>query len=374
MERGILKYIFFGDTLEDCGTGVSRKVTEQIKIFNIFGLNCKLCVLSLYSASNKIFGKCLRRMPFFNTHKHWRISDFIDEDFLYIRSAGGWDAPAIRFFKRLKEIDPTLKIVYEIPTYPYDGELAGSWKMLPILWKDKWNRRYLNSFIDRIATLTDDKEIFGVPTLKIGNGINVEKIRPRKIRETSEIHAIAVSICEWWHGYDRFIEGLRLYYEGNPQRKIVFHLVGQGSESERYKKMVQDYGLEEYVIMYGQQTGEALDNIYDQCNLGIASLGCYRKGMYETQELKTREYAAKGLPFITSVTISDIPQSDKSNIYLKVPNDDTPIDMHSVLNFYDHIYINSVESVNKRLRQYAKEHFSMEEAMKEVVAFFKQGT
>ena len=367
-----MKYIFFGDNLYDYGVGVANKVTTQVKVFNSQGLNCFLCILPLYCIENKLLAKCLRRAPFINLHKHWMISDFVEEECLYIRSAGGWDGAAVSFFRKLKEIKPEMKIVYEIPTYPYDGELAKSWKTLPILWKDKWNRRYLHQFIDRIATLTDDKEIFGIPTLKIGNGINVDKIRPRKIRETADIHAIAVSVCEWWHGYDRFIEGLRLYYAANPQRKVFFHIVGQGSESDRYKRMIQNYGLEEYVIMHGYQTGESLDNIYDQCNLGIASLGCYRKSLNETQELKSREYAAKGLPFVTSVKISDIIQADKGDMYLQVPNNDSPVSIQNVIDFYDRIYAMDTENVNKRIRIYAREHFSMEDAMKEVIAFFKE--
>lgn len=367
-----MKYIYFGDTIEASGAGVARKVKDQINAFTLSGLQCKLCVLPFYSYKNKLIAKCLRRFPFVNLHKHWNGSEFIEEDCLYIRSAGGWDGAAVSFFRKLKETNPKIKIVYEIPTYPYDGELAKSWKTLPILWKDKWNRRYLKHFIDRIATLTDDKEIFGIPTLKIGNGIDVDKIRPRKVQEISEIHAIAVSICEWWHGYDRFIEGLRSYYAGNPKRKFFFHLVGQGSESDRYKRMVQDYGLEEYVIMHGKQTGESLDNIYDQCNLGIASLGFYRTGLTEGAPIKTREYMCKGLPYITSFKVSDISQFDKDDIYLQVPNDDSTINIQSVIDFFDRIYNEEAEIVNRRLRQYAKDHFSMEVVMRDVIDFLKR--
>lgn len=366
-----MKYII-GKSLENFGAGSARKIREQIDAFNASGLNCELYVLPFYNYGTGRVARFFRRLPCINLHKHWRISDLVNEDYFYIRSAGGWDGYAVKFFEQLKLKNPRIKIVYEIPTYPYDGELAKSWKTLPILWKDKWNRRYLHKFIDRIATLTDDKKIFGVPTLRFSNGLDIDKVSPRNLQEAEEIHVIAVSNCEWWHGYDRFIEGLRLYYEGNPQRKIVFHLVGQGNESDRYKKMVQDYGLEEYVIMHGKKTGEALDTIYDQCNLGIASLGCYRKGMYETQELKSREYVAKGLPFVSSVRIGDISNEDKDNIYLQVSNDDSPVNIENVLNFYDHIYSEDVAQVDTRLRQFAKDHFSMEVAMKDVIDFFKE--
>lgn len=362
--------------LEDNGPGIARKIDEQVSCFSESGLDCSIYVLPYYKDIHSIITKVKIRIPFVsmftNIHKHWgdRLKK---ENCLYIRRLGAWDRDAIDYFLRLKENNPSIKIVLEIPTFPYDGELKKSWLNYPLLWKDRYNRKKLFRFIDRIATLTDDKEIFGIPTLKIGNGIDVNKIRIRKAYETNEIHAIAVAKFEWWHGYDRFLEGMKAYYSGNPSRKVVFHLVGNGNEFGRYQKMVAEYGLRDYVIFHDQQTGEALDAIYDQCNFGIASLGCYRKGLNETQELKSREYLAKGLPFVSSVKITDIPDAAKDNIYLQVSNNDSPIDIGSILEFYDRIYSEGAEQVNTRLRQFAKDHFSMEVAMKEVIDFFNEG-
>lgn len=362
--------------LEKNGPGISRKIEEQVNVFNKAGLNCSLYTMPYYENEESIKTKIIKRLPFsFNLHKHWEIDDIKNEDVLYIRRLGIWDREAVRFFQTLKKSNPQMKIVLEISTYPYDGETKRNWKGYPLLWKDIYNRRHIYTFVDRIATLSDDKEIFGIPTVAIGNGIDIDKIRPREIivRNEDTIHCIAVALFEWWHGYDRFIEGMKSYYASNPRRKVIFHLVGNGREFLRYQKMVADYGLGDYVILHGQQTGEALDAIYDQCNLGIASLGCYRKGLNGTQELKSREYLAKGLPFIGSVKITDIPEVDRDNIYLQVPNNDSPVDIKAVLNFYDRIYSESAEQVNNRLRQFAKDHFSMEVAMKEVIDFFKSG-
>ena len=364
-----MRYIIGSDITKE-SLGVIHKVEGQINVFNKSGIDCILYKMPYY-ANAVIKEKILKRVPFVNLHKHWNLKDLNGQDYLYIRRGGVFDFWNNRFYKKLKEYNPRMKMVLEIPTYPYDGEIAKSWKALPLLWKDKWNRRHLYKFIDRIATLTDDKEIFGIPTLKIGNGIDVNKICPRKVRNTDEVHAIAVANFEWWHGYDRFLEGMKTYYAGNPSRKVIFHLVGYGSEFERYQKMVADYGLGEYVILHGQQTGETLDAIYDQCNLGIASLGFHRTGLTEGAPIKTREYLAKGLPFIFGAKVSDISEGDKDSIYLQVSANDFPIDIEAVLNFYDRIYSENVEQVNNRLRQFAQDHFSMEAAMKEVIDFFK---
>ncbi len=359
-----------GADLKNIGSGVEKKIISQIEVFSLNLESCRFYCMPYVNENNTV-NKILRRIPLINTHKKWQFNDFINEKYIYIRNLGPWDHYAVTFFSKLKEVNPNLLIVYELPTYPYDGELAKSWEGWPLLLKDKWNRHHLHKFIDRIATLTDDKEIFGVPTLKIGNGVDVDKIRPRQVQDTDVVHAIAVANFEWWHGYDRFLDGLKSYYADNPLRKVIFHLVGHGSEFGRYQKLVNEYGLGDYVILHDQQTDEALDAIYDQCNLGIASLGFHRTGLTEGAPLKTREYLAKGLPFILGAKVSDISDADKDNIYLQVPNDDSTIDIGAVLNFYDRIYSEGAEQVNIRLRQFAKEHFSMEVAMKEVIDFFK---
>ena len=365
-------YYITEKSIDEIGSGVRKKIKSQINSMKYAGLECNYFVLPLMDRQN-YFYKILRRLPFVNTHKQWNVYDFVNESHIYVRRLGTWDSYAIKFFQNLKKINPNCKIIFELPTYPYDNEIAIKWYNFTLLLKDRYYRRYLHKFIDRIATLTDDKEIFGIPTLKIGNGIDVEQIRPRQVRDTKDIHVIAVAMFQWWHGYDRFLEGLKVYYAANPSRKFFFHMVGRGSEFARYQKMVADYGLEEYVTLYGEQTGAALDDIYDKCNLGIASLGCYRKGMHETQELKSREYLAKGLPFIASVRISDIPMEYHESTYLQVPNNDSPVDIEAVIAFYDRIYAEGAENVNQRLRKFAQDHFSMEVAMKEVIDFFKDG-
>ena len=82
---------------------------------------------------------------------------------------------------------------------------------------------------------------------------------------------------------------------------------------------------------------------------------------------------AKGLPFVSEVPIVGIKPEEQPELYLKVLNDASPINVQDVLDFYDKIYQKPEEQVIKRIRKYAEEHFSMEVAMKEVIDFFKSG-
>ncbi len=361
-----------GDSKEKIGIGVIKKIKGQVEAFNRCGLNCSIYELK-YMQSDTAQNKILRRIPFVNVHKHWRIGDLAKEDNIYIRNLGEWDSYMIDFFCQVHQENPNCNIVWELPTYPYDGEWGKSVKNWPLLWKDRFYRRYAHKCINRIATLTGDKEIFGIPTLHIQNGVDLSQILPKKIYHSHVLHAIAVSTCCWWHGYDRFIEGLYRYYQDGGIRNIVFHLVGDGEERVRYQQMVERYQLGEHVIFHGFQSGAALDNLYDICSLGIASLGCYRKSLERTADLKTREYIAKGIPFICSTQVMDIEINKKSMLYLKIANDDSPVDIHQVLGFYDEFYQEDPQAVVARLRHYAEQYFSMDVAMKEVVDYFLLG-
>ena len=102
------------------------------------------------------------------------------------------------------------------------------------------------------------------------------------------------------------------------------HIVGEGSPIEEYKRIVEKYEIAEHVIFYGLKTGRELDSIYDQCSIGVENLGFHRTGVYRASTLKAREYAAKGLPFITCLLYTSLnrligcfEQIDKSGIKYK---------------------------------------------------------
>jgi hypothetical protein len=85
------------------------------------------------------------------------------------------------------------------------------------------------------------------------------------------------------------------------------------------------------VILYGKKHGKELDELFNQCDFGIGSLGRHRVGIQKIKTLKNREYAARGIPFIYSETDSDF---DNKPYVLKAPADETPIDIDSIISFY----------------------------------------
>ena len=98
--------------------------------------------------------------------------------------------------------------------------------------------------------------------------------------------------------------------------------------------------LEPYVILYGKKHGEELDKIFDKCDFGIGSLGRHRVGISDIKTLKNREYAARGIPFVYSETDADF---DLRPYVLKVPADESPINIEQIIHFYQHTKITPQE-------------------------------
>ena len=121
------------------------------------------------------------------------------------------------------------------------------------------------------------------------------------------------------------------------------------------------------VIFHGFTTGHDLDILYDQCHLAAGSLGMHRKGLTMTSELKSREYCARGIPFIIACGDSDFP--DDFPAILKLPPDESPIDMHQVI--LSASVISRDTDHAQKMRRYARENLDWSVKMKKLKVFLE---
>lgn len=262
-------------------------------------------------------------------------------ELVYIRSFNNANPMTVRLVKRLKEAG--MKVVMEIPTYPYDQEFEG----FPLFTRsglkiDQLYRNRLASYLDKIVTFSDEAIIFGQQTIRISNGVDFDCIplHKRMERNTDEIHLIGVAEVHYWHGFDRLIAGIGEYYKHTERSYDVhFHIVGGIGPSEMYdsihapgfQELIDKYGLQEYIHFHGAQYGGHLNELFNQSNFAIGSLGRHRSHIDKIKTLKNREYAARGIPFIYSETDEDF---DHMPYVLKAPADESPVDIQRLLDFY----------------------------------------
>lgn len=292
-------------------------------------------------------------------------------DFLYVRRAVA-DRAYVHFWKQVKEKYPGCKLIIEVFTYPYDKDDFARWDAWPFYIKELLYRGKLKKYVDAFVTYSEDTEIFGVPTIRTINGIQLETISPAKgAYQENKITMMAVAYMQSHHGYERIIEGLHRYYQ-KPGNKYTVELllIGDGPEKPFYQSLVQKYHLENYVRFYQTMSGDALDEMYDISDIALASFGTYKKGVYtRLSALKTREYLAKGIPIITGCEIDVL--DSRYEFVRNFPNNAEPVDINEVIAFYDNIKQKKTDkhAVINTIRQFAESHVSMDSAMKPIVDY-----
>jgi len=349
--------------------GVDLKIKNQCDVLKGY---FQLELLCIYKKKTNIIKSILWRMPFGSYGmKYEEVLKCIDKtDFLYIRKRAT-DKAFLNFFKQLRRRCTNGKIILEIPTYPYKRELLFNKEMWPFYFKDIFYCRFLNRYVDKIVTFSNDEFIFGIPTIRTQNGIVVDRVTPIQNMELDDtIDLLAVAQFQKAHGYERILKGLWRFYQQGGKRSILLHLVGDGNESMYYKKLVVKYGLEDKVIFYGNKKGTELDEIYEKMDIGLGSFGSYKKGIHISSSLKVREYLSKGLPIISGCR-EDVLDDRTVDFYLQFNNDSSEIDISKIVAFYDNIYLTgqSRGNVVSRIRKYAYENVDMKIVLKPVIEY-----
>lgn len=354
--------------------GVWKKIRMQMDYFQSQNIEVEFYDVNKKD-NNTIASIVRRRLPYTGVYD-WAVDrDKIKNvDCVYIRKESV-DYQLIKSLKRMKKYNSKIKILMEIPTYPYDNEEKLTYSNAMLILKDRWNKRKLYKYVDYILTYSKNEMIFKIPTMRLSNAVDTSIVSAKKATLSDRsINIIAVASFAFWHGYDRFLEGMHEYYKSDKENKlnIMLHLVGDGDELVRYKSLVEDYNLHHYVCFYGRKDGKELDEVYDKCEIGLDAMGRHRANIYYNSTLKGKEYGAKGLPIISGVE-TEIDSDTEYRYYMRVPANESPVDMESVINFYNQIYNigESKEKIISKIREYNRNKFDISIVWKKVADYIK---
>lgn len=301
------------------------------------------------------------------------VIDIKDYDYLYVRHFLT-NPLFLWLLYRVKKANPSIKIFMEIPTFPYRFEFG---KMPFVkrleLWIDERCTGFFRYYIDRIVTFSSQTHIFKIPTIRTDNGIDTEQftLLDKAHYDGQTLHLLGLANVQIWHGLDRFLEGMSQYYAANPTRIVQLHVVGSGDEIPRLQALTTKYGLQESVFFHGFLSGTELDTMFRRCHLGVGSCGMHRinvaKG--ETSALKSREYAARGLPFVIGYEDRGFPENYP--YLLQIAADETPVDVQNLVEFYENL--TTKPTYNLEMNQYAKANLTWQAKLQNVVdAFLEQ--
>jgi len=280
--------------------------------------------------------------------------------FLYIRYFGS-EKYFIKFLKKVKKIG--IKVFLEFPTFPYDDEVkALNFIEKIIISKDKKFRTKLHNYVFRAISFANIDEILNIQTIKLQNGIDVERLPLSKTEKINDIfNLIAVANVSRWHAFDRVIIGMKNYFQ-NANAGIDVHLkiVGGGNELESLKELTNKFGLNSKVSFIGPKMAQELDREFEGVHMAVGSLGLHRIGLFENSTLKIGEYTARGMASV--IGYKDLSLTTEAKFVMQIPSDESAVDIKELIEFYESLTLTPDE-----IRQYAEKHFTWKNQVKKII-------
>ena len=267
------------------------------------------------------------------------------------------------YIDKIKKIKKTnLKLVCEIPTYPYINELKTMGKWINIINEIIYFNKFTN-YVDRITVILSNNITLKNNFYEIQNGIpNGNYKISSKVYNENIIELLGVGYIYKYHGYDRVIKGLSDYYKYNNDIRVNFNIIGNGPEIENLKELSKKLDVEKYVRFLGEKSGSELDDIFDKCDVAIGSIGLHRKKAMIDTSIKIKEYAFRGIPFVISAS-----KGLENLKYIKIIEaTEDPVNILDVVDFYKSI---KDSDYKEELRKYSENNFTWKSILSQVFKF-----
>ena len=370
----IVYMLIYSEELLDDVLQNNTKLEWQIKSFERMGLDtwyllyCKDGIYLCNKGDKIRIGKSVGGYRGF-IHRHYMnlaflkaLKEFGPFDYAYVRKMVALPS-FVSVLRSLHKMDT--RIVVEIPTYSRskinEDAHSGRWFRVLISPLLKTIEKYMAKYVDLYALIGEhEKELYGVPAINISNGMNALTIDDLPIRNHKrmerEYHLLALGHMREYHGIHRIIEGINEYYKRGGEEEVYLHVVGLDADGclKRNKILANEYGIGNRVIFEGFKTGTDLNDICNKCDVAFCALAYYLKGGIIGNELKTRDYMSRGIPFVMSVPDEAISSSAK--YVLNVPNSNEPIDICRTIDFIDSI--TDEKSLSDEMKSYALKHMT----------------
>ena len=367
-------FLYMNFFKDDDSIGITKKIKSQIKAMRRMGMivyysayvddgavivnnDDKVVYKKYFALKNRKYQRYNRRFLLIKTSTQFIKRSTEKFDLAYLR----WHTYDNTFLAMLKALhEKGTKSIVEAHAWTPNRIPDGIISRYQIAMDNRYSK-YAKNYVSLVAGMSEYDNIWGINTVKVDNAVDLESIKERHwVRKNGVLRIVSVSNEREYHGYDRLLRGIRNYYDNGGQRKIEVHFVGVFLEST--KKLTDELKLSDIVYFHGKKFGDELDEIYDNSDIGIGALAHHRIGMYAGSSLKTKEYFAKGLPFIYGWKE---PAFDETYPYAhRVELCEEPVDMEEIIDFYDSIKDDPNMVYN--MRQFAKEHYSWEKELTKI--------
>ena len=258
-----------------------------------------------------------------------------------------------------------IKVLYEIPTYPYYGEqFRASRKKYRAVAKiavDAMFSPLIKKYADHIVIIRSNSKIrLHHKMVEINNGVNTEKIKSKENYDSKDgvFRMVTVGTLFPYHGYDRVLAGLKDCKEEVDGHPVEFHIVGASQTIDELKAQAQKLGSKR-VIFHGMKKTDELNEMYEEFDVGLGCLALHRRNADIDTTLKIIEYYCRGVPVVTS---GKSPYKDPA-VTICVPDGEDPVDINRLYCKWKNID----EKKLRKLSEQAKKEFSWNFIMKQLL-------
>lgn len=355
-------------------SGVYKKIRAQADAFERQGFETRILFVSDTDNIHYLKNGELREGSFAQIESE--VAQYLKEcSFCYAR----FELLRHKYFKRVLNlcIAANTKIVTEIPTFPpyqesfarakaklKSGQVIGGLKTMVGAGIVAGDMNALANMSSMVCIVADDFKFKKTKTIRIENGIDLQKNPLAQYSEKNVINIIAVSNFAVWNGYDRAVEGLGQYYATVPKRKVHLTFVGPLDNAPELQKRIKELGLDNEVTFTGALSGAALDEQYANADIALGALGNHRRKVFANSSLKAKEYAARGMMMVLS-DAEGIEKEILDNSFV-VKSDESPIDFESIVKWFDSVV--DKELVKNKIHEFAVDHYAWDSQMKKVLS------
>lgn len=280
-------------------------------------------------------------------------------DFIYLRRLMSKLLYAAPLFKNLSK---TVPIVYEIPTYPLDtgnGFLYSTRDKIEMLVYKMYNK-YIRL---TLANLIDDKINLPANWQIFHNALDIDNYKELPYPELSDtIKLIIVANISEYHRYDRILDSIKNY---DGEYKVCLTVISP--ESNAYsllKEKASALNIASNITFLDSKSMNEILDIAKDFHIGIAQLSTSEKGSNLVNTLKSKDYCAMGLPFVSTCFDTSF-EKDFPYAYVTKSMDEE-INLKEVINWY--IGIRDDYEYRHNMYNYAKNNLQYDKFVKQITS------
>lgn len=234
-----------------------------------------------------------------------------------------------------KHLSGKCRIVYEIPTFPFDVPSNKLYALRDRL--EMFAYRRCKKYISVTSCCLYQHGRPDPDWLLFENGIDISNYTLHKVpplaSDTSVVNMLMIANMQSWHRSERILYAMKNY---TGTHKL--HLTVASPESDEYtsmQKLAADIGVSEMIDFNGFLQISEINRIAENCHIAVGQLSGSEYGVMETHAIKHKDYCGLGLPMFSTCTDTSFPADYPYYRFLK--NTDADINLDEIIKWYEQI-------------------------------------